>query len=163
MSEMYIKVRVPNYTPQTMSDDQYYQMVVLARESQSYLPFKNVALFDLIRISYYHCISLRNSKVKDMDDHEQFYSDVNTFLRKYYPDGFRKNNRCLSPEQLKIVKGYRSPRFNGGLSEYDPIELIAYIKTMRACRDFLFSKQEQADYSVFAEKLVTVAIMMKSL
>lgn len=163
MNEMYIKVRVPNYTLQAMSDDQYYQMVVLASEVQPYLPFKNVALFDLIRISCYHCISLRNLKVEKMNDHEQFYSEVNTFLRKYYPDGFKKNSRRLSPEQLKIVKTYRSPRFNGGLSEYDPIELIAYIKTMRACRDFLFSKQKQQDYSDFAEKLVTVAIMMKSL
>ncbi len=58
MSEMYIKVRVPNYTPQAMSDDQLYQMVVLASEVQPYLPFKNVAIFDLIRISYHHCLSL---------------------------------------------------------------------------------------------------------
>lgn len=163
MSEMYIKVRVPNYTPQAMSDDQLYQMVVLAGEVQPYLPFKNVALFDLIRISYHHCLSLRGFKVEKMNDHEQFYSEVKTFLRKYYPDGFKKNTRCLSMEQLKVVRSYQSPRFNGGLSEYDPIELIAFLKTMRACRDFLFSKQEQSDYSVFAEKLVTVAIMMKSL
>lgn len=163
MSEMYIKVCVPNYTPQAMSDDQYYQMVTLASEVQPYLPFKNVALFDLIKISYYHCISLRSSKVKDMNDHEQFYSEVNTFLRKYYPDGFKKNSRCLSQDQLRIVRSHQSPRLNGGLSEYDPIELIAFIKTMRACRDFLFSIQEQSDYLIFAEKLVTVAIMMKSL
>lgn len=163
MSEMYIKVHVPNYTPQTMSDDQFYQMVVLASEVQPYLPFKNVALFDLIKISYYHSISLRNSKVEDMNDHKRFYSDVKTFLRKYYPDGFKKNTRRLSNEQLKIVKTYQSPRFDGGLSDYDPVELIAFIKTMRACRDFLFSKQEQQDYSDFAEKLVTVAIMMKSI
>ncbi len=130
------------YEAEPLLCNQHYQLIVFARKTQPYLPFKEIAFIELIKICALYCNRFWWNENGPVDSLKQ---DLQKFKQKYYPYGFKLNNKSLDSEQYKMLYRLRNPRFKmGGFPEpYNPMEKIAFVKIQRACYKWLTSLESE--------------------
>lgn len=163
MREQYVRILVPNYNPDPLSEKQFFQMYCCAKDVQTYLPYQSTTLLDFMSIAYNYCLKTQRNSLDNMTCYrDDLRHKVMLFLTKYYPSGFKKNKKGLSDTCNKELLKYRKPRFKRDfLGEYEPIERIWFILALRACHSFLLSGHLMGDIDQFAYKLEKIALMMK--
>lgn len=115
-----------------LSLKQYCQLRALCKSTQSYLPHKGVTFLALMYT------------VRDISRYYAFTPDMLTerlkqFKDKYYPYGFKYNNRELSSEQIGFFrKRAQRPVFTPfALSPATDLEVVEFVMVMRACKNYI--------------------------
>ena len=138
-----------------LTSKQFWQVYSIAEETQSYLPFKEVSVFKMTDIVARYC----NCCLPDIKDLKE---NLLKFRNKYYSIGF-KPNKYLSDDQRTQVLAYRKPRFILGINLYkpaNPIEKIAFIRALRACRDYIRSGFSDDAFNVLVKKLDNITLLI---
>ena len=144
-----------------LSGDQWCQLLSFTRRTQPYLPFKDLAFVELIDICALYCNRVWWNENGPVDSLKR---DLQKFKQKYYPYGFKINNKSLDSGQYKILYRLRSPRFRmaGGFPDpYNPMEKIAFVKTQRACYRWLTSLESEQSTDEFINKLGIIAMLIR--
>jgi hypothetical protein len=79
---------------------------------------------------------------------------VDKFKVKYYPKGYKENKNPLNPEQKKMVFDLYRPRFQPSYKPYKDLERLAFLRVIRACREYLFSGMKEEDTKQLVQKIV---------
>jgi len=124
-----------------LSGKQYYQLMNLSIKTQSFLCSDTVTFIELLNIS--------NCTTNDLC----LKRLINEFKIKYYPNGHRENKRSLNDEQGKLVAKYHKPRFGRNII-YKEMEKIAFLRVVRACRDYLLSDMIEEDTNQLVNKII---------
>lgn len=133
---------------------QFNQLWNIALETQSVLPHEKLTILEIIAITVRYCTC--NNSV------ELLKEKLDEFKIKYYPYGLRQGKR-LSPEHIRELYQCYTPRFVCGIEVYKPfrpIELIAFVNALRACRDYIRGNFSDSAFNVFVSKLEQIRIMM---
>lgn len=153
-------VREQRYKADCLSGDQYCQLIRFARATQPYLPFKEIAFIELIKIC-----ALFSSRFwwNEGGPVDSLKKDLQKFKQIYYPYGFKINKNILSSEQYGMMYRLRNPRFKVlCLPEaYDPIEKIAFVKTQRACYKWLTSLDNEQNTDAFIDRIKMIATLVR--
>lgn len=148
------------YQAEELSAKQYYQFVRFARETQPYLPFKEVAFIKLTSIAAAFCTVVSQTGGTE-NETARTKELLQTFKNKYYHYGFKINDGLLTKDQYQALLPFRYPRFHRpceGVLPYDPIEKIAFIRLWRSCYWYL-RNNEQLDF--FIEELRDISNMIQ--
>lgn len=144
-------------TANPLSDKQRWQLLAFASKTQSYLPFNEVTFLELINLTINVCCSFKyHSGIES-----KFRNDLALFRQKYYPHGFKVNNRFMNNSKYSTVLSLKRPRFALGLDRtfvYRPIETIAFIMAQRACYRYIISEDNEENIQRFIDKLKQIAI-----
>lgn len=144
-------------TTNELTAKQFYQFVSIANETQSVLPHDEVAIIEILKITVLHCTTSFKSNEWLKEKLEQFKS-------KYYCHGFKPNKAGISGEQYRKIWPCRKPRFAVGFDAYKPfreIEKVAFMKALRACRDYIRAGFTDDAFNVFAKRLDNISLLVR--
>lgn len=142
---------------QTLSAKQFFQLLRTAQSIQPYLPFKEIAFIELLKIASY---TIQNVRRVDMDD--IFSCQLEQFKRKFYGiHGLTIRRKRLSDAQNMELNDYYRPRMAAAFDYYRPIERIAFVMTVRACKRYMIKGMTNEAEDVLLNKLLAIADMMK--
>jgi hypothetical protein len=134
-------MKADRIVPGILSDKQYIQLLNLVCRTQSYLPFPESQLVTLVEGSSKFCLRFECTSI---DWNKRFKEGLEGFKRKYYLDGFKENKGLFGYQRSGAIKEFLKQNnirflFHWKTTPYQPIERVALIKTVRACRDYIYS------------------------
>lgn len=139
------------YKAEPLDCKQFLQLADIAHKTQSYLPHKDVSLFELIFLSikFVH----RGYDESDVKERLQLFRD------KHYPHGFKLNKKYPQGFICEVVRKWEKPRYEYGYVTriYNPIEKVAFMKALRACRDYIYTGMNDKAESILIKKLIEVS------
>ena len=124
-----------------LSDKQLCQILRLSRKTQSFLCSDTSTFIELIKISQ------RSSNTGYLK------IAIDQFKSKYYPKGYKENKKVLNQKQANMVYEYELPRFQPFYKPYREIEMTAFIRVVRACRDYMFSVMSEEDTNLLTNRI----------
>lgn len=135
---------------------QYVQLFKDSKLVQPYLPFKEVALLELVKISAKAILNVSGT-------FQGLGGDLSRFKRKFYPYGFKPNGRPLTDEQCNVVHRYFYPRmtFITIFTPYNPIERDAFVMVVRACKRYILSGMDDEAEKALKERLSQIADIIR--
>ena len=125
-----------------LSDKQYYQLMNLSERTQSFLCSDTATFIELLNIA--------GSSSNDLCIKRQ----INEYKQKYFPYGFRENKNEFNWTQLAMVRKKKNPIFGSRSFTYKEIEKVAFIRVVRACRDYMLSAMNEDDTNQLVNKIV---------
>jgi hypothetical protein len=143
-------------TTQYLTGKQFFQLHSIARETQSFLPHDEVSIIEMIKIAGLYCTSLNR-------DTKWLKEKIEMLKSKHYLNGFKSNKSFLPDNHFRKVMECSKPRFVAGLGAYKPareIEKVAFVKSLRACRDYIRSNFTENAFSVFVERLDNIRLIV---
>ncbi|MDH6535752.1 hypothetical protein D0T51_11600 [Parabacteroides sp. 52] len=145
-----------NYTPEALSYKQYDQLINEARRVQSVLPYEEVTLLEFIKIAI---------EAADLPyGMEGFKGKLDVFKKKYYPYGVKRNKK-LSAANWVTLRRCGSPRYyiDSFPRPYNPVEKIAFVKTIRAYRDYFDAQMTEQAFGKLFEEIGDIRILLKEI
>lgn len=141
---------------EALTINQYVQLVRTSKLVQPYLPFKEVAFLELVKISAKAILNASGTL-------QGLGGDLSRFKRKFYPYGFKPNGRPLTEEQHKVLERYYYPRmtFTPIFTPYNPIEREAFVMVVRACKRYMLSGMDDEAEKVLKERLSQIADIIR--
>jgi hypothetical protein len=127
-----------------LSDKQQLQLVKLSEKTQSFISSDSVTFIELLHLSI-------NSSYEPY-----LKNEIRKFKEKYYPKGYRENNKLLHSRQIQIISKYNKPRFNSFYLPYKDIEKTSFLRAARACRDYLFSTMNEDDTNKLVQRIIAL-------
>ena len=145
-----------NYIGDSLKFEHKMQLWNFCQVTDSYLPFSEIPFLVLLQ----KCIDTCCLRHKNIDETELSLSD---FLKKYYPRGFKLNKKVLSDKKTNYVVNINTVRFKHRCSfpsPYNPIEMTAFVMTMRACYKWLISSHNEDDTNILIDRLNEIQRMV---
>lgn len=136
------------------SGKEFLQIIKIARNVQPYLPFEEVALIKLVSIASIMVVS-NHLPVNFISE------ELSIFKKKYYPFGFKENDKNLTYEQRQVVYSFCDKPQLRITYKYQPIEKEAFVMTCRACRDYLYNGLTEVAEKKFIDKLISIGYLLK--
>ena len=145
------------------------QLIHLCEEFQPYLPFNEIVFMELVFTAREYCDSSVYPFFNDKNKRFQelfLGKNVAKIKGKYYFCGFKSPHKPLSAKQLMMLHAYiprvKIPSFGfNDIRNYRPIEIVLFIKIVRACRDYMRARMDKKAEAAFFEKLNIVYDAMK--
>lgn len=141
---------------QYLSRKQSLQIIRICERTQTYLPFDETVFISFIRkiiipfVKEYtvykeECIDLVIRLLKD---------NISKMAMKYYPNGFKFNTY-----RHYRYEPFRCQRMFVADCDFQEIEKVVFLKTVRACRDFFYSGLKNEDDLI--NNLIKISYILK--
>lgn len=141
---------------QYLSRKQSLQIIHICERTQTYLPFNEIVFINFLGKIIIPFVREYTAYVKNNTDVviKILEDNIDEMIMKYYPNGFKVNKyRYYGYEPIICQRMFR---FN---CDFQEIEKVVFIKTVRACRDFFYSGFKNKEE--FVDKLIKISYILK--
>ncbi|MCI9608519.1 MAG: hypothetical protein HFJ94_10160 [Muribaculaceae bacterium] len=138
---------------------QYCQVIDLCAEFQPHVLFREVAFLELVEAAKVYCNP--GEYVFFCDKKTRFQKLlIGTMASKikshFYFDGIKFGNRNPKNVNWRAVEKYIPRVMTTPIGKVQPIEMVLFMKIVRACRDFLRAEMKKEAEATFFQKLNVV-------
>jgi len=148
-----------------LSEKQWIQLYKYCREFQPYTNTAEVVFERVITAAREFCdksvYPFRGATARERFDVFLINDLIKRIKSKYFFNGIKYRNGELKDGQIRLIRWYleypvvRIKKL-GYVNQYDSTERDLFMKTVRACRDFMREKMSRDAENAFYEKLLKV-------